>query len=72
MTAVLQSLALKHFVIGAAAGALAAAHVDYAAFVTWNSAKDALSYDWKVAVWRWFKGAVIGGVSTGALGTFVG
>lgn len=45
---------------GALTGLLAAAVVDFAAFRSWKSVNDALAYDWKVAAWRWFQGAVSG------------
>ena len=37
-----------------------AARMDYEAFESWQTPGEALAYNWKIAVWRWFKGAVIG------------
>jgi hypothetical protein len=48
---------------GALSGLLGAARSDYEAFKAWKEAKDALSYNWSVALWRWFQGAVIGAVT---------
>lgn len=45
-----------------AIGLVTAAAIDFGAFRKWNSFDDALSYDWKIALWRWFQGAVIGAV----------
>lgn len=61
---VLHSAAFK----GALAGILTAARVDYDAFTTWHSFKDAEGYSWGIAAWRWFQGAVIGGVTAAGLG----
>lgn len=52
---------------GTLLGLLAAASTDYDAFKGWKSYRDAMVYDWGLAVWRWFKGALIGFV--GALGS---
>ena len=46
--------------INALTGFLVAAKIDYEAFKKWESYKDAYSYDWKLAGWRWFRGTVIG------------
>ncbi|MBI1332711.1 MAG: hypothetical protein GC165_07505 [Armatimonadetes bacterium] len=53
--------------VGALGGALTAARVDYSSFKTWKSFKDAYAYDWGLASWRWFQGAVIGAVTAGGL-----
>lgn len=50
----------KTILIAALAGALAAAKVDFDAFKSWQSAKQARQYRWDLAVWRWFQGAVLG------------
>jgi hypothetical protein len=44
----------------AIAGWVVAARVDYNAFVSFKSLHDAAEYDWKVAGWRWFQGAMMG------------
>ena len=33
---------------------------DLAAFRRWKSFDEAVSYDWGLAAWRWFQGAVVG------------
>jgi hypothetical protein len=57
------------YVRAALAGALAAAAVDIAAFKSWQSADDALSYNWGVALFRWAQGAVVGLMSAVGVGT---
>lgn len=52
-------------------GALVAAAVDFGAFKKWKSFDDALAYDWRLAAWRWFQGAVIGLVAGFGLGELV-
>lgn len=49
--------------IGAVAGLLAAARIDYEAFQTWDEWRDFQTYSWSLASFRWVKGAVIGAVS---------
>jgi hypothetical protein len=44
----------------ALAGLLAGAATDISAFRTWKSVDEALAYNWKIALWRWFQGAVVG------------
>jgi hypothetical protein len=48
---------------GALAGWLSAAGADLAAFRSWKSFDDAAHYDWKVAIWRWFQGTLLGVLS---------
>lgn len=50
---------------GAVAGVASAAVVDVGAFRSWKSAQEALEYQWGIAAWRWFQGAVVGAI-TGA------
>ena len=50
------------FIAGAMAGLTAAAVVDFGAFRSFKSLDDALAYDWKLAAWRWFQGAVSSGL----------
>lgn len=49
--------------LGAVAGLLSAARVDYEAFQSWQTVDDAKKYSWKMAFWRWFRGSVVGAVS---------
>lgn len=53
---------------GAFTGFLIAAWIDYKAFRSWKSFDEAKKYAWRIAVWRWFQGAVVGAVA--ALGFF--
>lgn len=57
---------------GALVGALSAASVDYAAFRSWKRWQDVLVYDWAVASWRIFQGAVIGAIAASGLGALLG
>ncbi len=50
-------------VVGAVAGFLAAARVDFAAFKAFKSIDDVYAYDWKIAAFRWAQGAAIGALS---------
>lgn len=52
---------------GALSGWLAAAAVDYHAFLTWKRLQDALAYDWGTAITRWVQGAVAGAVAGAGL-----
>jgi hypothetical protein len=60
----LTALVLK----GAAAGLIAALATDLGSFKSWKSFDDALSYDWKVAAFRWIQGAVLGALSALGVG----
>ena len=53
---------------GAGVGVLVAARTDYHAFRAWKTWEEAAAYNWKVAGWRWFQGAVIGALTTLGLG----
>lgn len=53
---------------GAVSGALAAALVDYHAFMTWKSVQDAMKYDWGTAAFRWLQGAIMGAAVGGGFG----
>jgi len=53
---------------GAISGAVAAALIDFAAFRSWKSFNDALSYTWSIALFRWVQGAVVGAVTSLGLG----
>lgn len=56
------------YVRAALTGVLAAAAVDIAAFRSWKSIDDALSYSWNLALWRWGQGAIVGLISAVGLG----
>lgn len=53
---------------GAMSGVVAAAAVDIAAFRSWRSFDEAAAYEWKLAAWRWFQGAVWGALVAVGLG----
>jgi hypothetical protein len=55
-------------VLGALSGIVVAAQIDYAAFRSWKSVEEAMKYDWKVAAWRWFQGAVGGAIVAAGIG----
>lgn len=55
------------FVQGAIAGFLSAAVVDFAAFRAWKSFREATTYDWRTAAWRWLQGIVVGVVTAAGL-----
>lgn len=65
------AFALIHtpIVQGLLTGFLSAAAGDYAAFTRWKSFDECASYGWKIALWRWFQGAVIGAVSGAGIGS---
>ncbi len=66
----MDSVFLWSILRGALVGVLGAAAADYAAFRSWKSFHDAAVYEWKVAGWRWFQGAVSGAVGSAGLSTF--
>lgn len=45
---------------GAVRGAIIAGGFDLSVFRSWKRWDDAAAYDWNVATWRWFQGAIIG------------
>lgn len=53
---------------GALSGLAAAAAADFAAFRAWKSFDDALNYQWRVALFRWCQGAVVGAATAAGLG----
>ena len=54
-------IVMEHKVTAAVIGGIAgAARQDWEAFQTWQSESEAKAYDWKLARWRWFKGALTG------------
>lgn len=55
--------------VAAGAGALAAASTDIASFRTWKNWDALLTYDWKLASFRWFQGAVLGGLAAAGVAT---
>lgn len=52
---------------GVLVGVGTAALVDYGAFRKWQSWKEFAEYDWKVASFRWFQGAVVGALAGAGL-----
>lgn len=50
-------------------GVLVAAEADFAAFKAWQSYEEARRYDWRLAAWRWAKGAVLGVAAHYGLGS---
>lgn len=63
ITAVAQNIIFQ----GAVSGFLAAAIVDFRAFQSWKNVHDAVTYNWNVALWRWFQGAVVGAATASSL-----
>lgn len=55
---------------GAITGAVSAAAIDLAAFRKWSSWHDATTYQWGLASWRWFQGALYGGLTAAGLSAF--
>ncbi len=53
---------------GAITGAVVAGQHDLIAFKSWQSVQEAVNYQWSVAVWRWFQGAVLGAGAAVGLG----
>lgn len=64
--------AVKQAAYGALSGWAAAARVDFVAFRQWQSFHDAMSYQWGIAAWRWFQGAITGALGGSALGAMLG
>lgn len=56
---------------GAVSGAVAAAVVDFHAFLTWKSFAEARKYDWGTATLRWFQGAFSGAVTGAGYGMLI-
>lgn len=52
---------------GAVSGLLAAAIVDFHAFLAWKNAHDFVTYDWGTALFRWAQGAVTGALIAGGV-----
>lgn len=63
---------VQNIIRGGATGILSAAAVDFAAFRTWKSWHDLAVYDWQVAGWRWFQGAVMGAATGAGYGALFG
>lgn len=51
---------IKRYLMLALTGALAAAWTDFDAFKKFKSWKDLVGFDWGLASFRWFKGAILG------------
>ena len=64
MTEILQLPAVS----GAIAGVLVATKVDWDAFRTWQSFRDAREYSWHLFLWRALQGAIIGAASIYGIG----
>lgn len=64
MTELLQMPAVS----GAIAGVLVATKVDWDAFRSWTSWREARDYSWSLFAWRAFQGAVIGAASIYGIG----
>lgn len=60
LTQLLNQFLHEPHIYGMLMGALAAARVDYVSFKNFPSADAALEYNWKIAGWRWFQGALVG------------
>lgn len=56
MTAILAN----YWVHAAVAGVVTSAAMDFAAFRSWKKWQDAITYDWGLASFRWFQGALWG------------
>ena len=54
---------LHNILMGVASGVTSAALGDFAAFKSWKSFDDARTYSWSLAIWRWFQGAIVGGLT---------
>lgn len=65
----IQAVLHNSVVRGALTMALGAAYVDIAAFRKWQSVHEALEYNWSLAAWRWFQGAVLGALAALGLNT---
>ena len=76
LLAQVQSIPLSNFwkvvLSGAFGGWMTAVKVDYNAFKSFKSFNDATKYNWGVALWRWFQGAVIGGVGAAGGASLLG
>lgn len=57
----------NRILMGAAAGVLTAALVDFNAFRTWKKWSDVSTYQWGTATFRWLQGAVIGALTATGL-----
>jgi hypothetical protein len=53
---------------GALSGLLAAALVDIHSFRTFKNVDEFAAYDWRLAGFRWFQGAVAGAIAAAGLG----
>ncbi len=67
MNPIILSAAHSAVVKGALSGALAAAVVDFHAFMSFKSPTDVKNYNWGVAAFRWLQGAITGALVGGGL-----
>lgn len=58
------SIAAHPITVGGFKAAVAAALIDFAAFRKWQSHDEAMTYRWRLAMWRWAQGFVVGAVLT--------
>lgn len=72
MTIPWATLLHSRFMAGAVTGVVSAAAVDYVAFRQWKSFHDLYDYQWGVALFRWFQGFVIGGLTGIGFGAVLG
>lgn len=72
MLHVLHLLILTSVAKGAMSGMLAAILVDYHAFQTFKCWDDVATYNWKLASFRWFQGAVVAGAAMAGLNSVIG
>lgn len=63
---------VHHLLLGAVSGLVPAVKSDYEVFTTWRDFHQAATYDWGVASWRWFQGAIMGAVSGLLVGGVIG
>ena len=64
-----QALITNPIVKAAVAGVLVAAAVDFQAFRSWKSFSDIETYAWKLALFRWVQGAVVGALTAVGFGS---
>lgn len=57
----------NRIVMGAVAGVLTAALVDFNAFRAWKTFHDVSTYQWSTAAFRWLQGAIVGAITATGL-----
>lgn len=53
----------NRIVQGAITGFISAAWIDFVAFRSWKTYRDATAYDWQTAIFRWGQGVVTGAIT---------